>query len=229
MAFSDIIRRSLPVLVTLSLGVMLAGGGWMTAEGAFSAAWPGFLGIIFYSLVFPYMLFPAALFSGMMQATVQSHPRMSSALGYMAIGYIILILSLYVAISFLIVGRPLPALVYAVGAAVAPWTLLALRDRNNLMFIGMLWVMTLGGVVTAAMIYCTPASEGITFLDIWTASFGTMAAATFLQTLYERLIFEPRARREKEALLQSAAAAHEGLMPQAEDAAAPAAPNDRQA
>jgi hypothetical protein len=105
--------------------------------------------------------------------------------------YLTALLSFFVAASFYLTsdyffpGMRIPALVWAVTAAVMPWLVFAIRDRGNLFFTGLVLMMEMGAVLVA---FLGPFSFWQTF---WIVA-GVMAVLQALQALCEEKIFKDK-------------------------------------
>ena len=217
--FADLTRKALTPLIAVCLvaalgsaAVILQGGGWRLL-------WVPCLALMFSRIIFPLILLPAAFFSGVMQAAGAVYPKVAKVCLWLTFGWVIAVLGLYqFGIFHLGAGlmeEPAPArfpvLVWTIAIAVLPWALFALRDRDNILFTGIVYMMTVSALVSLPVMifYAWPVVTGF-----WLFC-GLMAAMLSLQAAYEHFFLAASAPKVTDA----------PAMPAAEEA--PPAPQDQ--
>lgn len=193
MKLSDIAKKSLVPLFLLNVGAMLLSGYFLLMNGFWVMMWPAILILPLSYLIFPLMLFPAAFFSGMMQALERPYPRVAGVMMACSLLWLVTVLSLTALASLHINARAfggvvhVPALVWAAAAAVTPWALFFLRDRGNVLLIGLLWMLQVSAPI-GLFVYLETQSFACAFWACW----GLMAAMAGLQRLCEKKFIENR-------------------------------------
>jgi hypothetical protein len=162
----DIVQKSLNPLIYANLVGMVLAGLSLIAFGFFPAVWPGFVALLVSPIVFPLLLLPAGFFSGVMVIVQKSHPRVEKAMMVLSVLYLITVLTAYVMLSYHLVGHYvlnrifladgvvwqmlIPAMVYGAAAGVAPWLILAAKDRDNVFFTGLVFMAEVTALVVMA-------------------------------------------------------------------------------
>lgn len=189
MTLSRIVQKALTPLVYISLAVMIASGAWLVALGHIMAVWPPVLVLIFAPFVLPVLMIPAALSAGVMKIIAEVYPRASKIMGFLSLLYLVALLSLYaVAVFYCVTGLPLvPAALFAIAASVAPWAILAIKDRENVFFTGLV-LMTAGA--GAALVFLAPALGLRSFGGKYLAFFALLGGMVLLQALYEKIFLK---------------------------------------
>ncbi len=193
MQISGLVKASLLPLIVLGGVMMAAGGGWFLAYGVWVPLWPGilFFGLSFF--LFPLLLIPAAMFAGIMTAFAQSNKTLAKVCGLLSMGWIVLLFSLHAAAIFALVGdfAATPLLwgmtLWAAGVTVTPWAVFAWKDRDNILFTGLV-LMLLAACLLTGGLYVAGAgmSFGLTFLTIG----AVMVLLLSLQGLYEKIFLK---------------------------------------
>lgn len=150
--------RSLVPLVTISGICLLVSAGVLALDGYITTVWPAFLLVIFGPLLFPFILFPAGLMAGLWSAF---HGKQKAIVRVFAVGsvtYLAAVMAATLALTAALAGGlPLSSPrffteMFVVAGAVTPWAAFALRDRNNQLFIMLVWSMAIVGVLLLPLI-----------------------------------------------------------------------------
>lgn len=193
MQFSAIVKKSLTPLMIVNIAAMVISGVWLTVNGFIFAVWPAVLALLFSPLIFPILILPAAMFAGIMQLMGQAKPVLGKVMAFLSIGYLVLAFTFYIMLLFRMMADPLgspvnviPAMVFGVTAALAPWTVLAAKDRDNLFFTGLVWMAEL----TAVIVMCCAVPFGWKFWFSAMVFLGIMAGMVLVQALYEKMFLK---------------------------------------
>ncbi len=191
MAFASLIRKSLTPLIYANLAAMVIAGGWLAAQGYISSIWPAIIALIFSPLILPLYLFPAAFFAGMMQVVSLAYPRVSKFMALVSTLYMITAFAMYaMGTIYLMYGvmerEPLAAFFFGVAAGVAPFAILAAKDRDNLFFTGLVWMEKLCAVVVMLLALLKGIAPWHGFWIFWCL----MAAMVGAQALYEKIFMK---------------------------------------
>lgn len=197
-ALSEIVKKSLSVLITVNGAVLALSGMFLIDAGAWRTLWPGVTGIILSAtFVFSILLIPAAFFGGMVGLS-PGNKKMERVFMCLSFGYICALWAGYMTLSFFIVAdlahdeTLLPALGWGISSAVMPWALMMTRDRDNTVMIGLCWMFFAGGIVVAGVAYAGKISLFMAFM----LCFAVMAAGLSVQALVEKIVFS---RKQKTA------------------------------
>lgn len=193
-SFAALTRKALNPLMALCLIAAIGSGVMILLTGIWTPLWPVALAIMLSPLVFPILLVPAAFFSGVMRIAQAAYPAVARACMVLTFGWFISVLGLYtffVMYTSLPLGAPdastrLPALVWTIAMAVLPWAIFATRDRDNILFTGMVFMMFAAAVVTTPLVF-------FLVVPYWAGFWifcGLMAAMLSLQALYERFFLQ---------------------------------------
>jgi hypothetical protein len=190
---STIVKKSLTPLLVVNIAAMVASGVWLTAKGYILAVWPAVLALLFSPLIFPILILPAAMCAGIMQLMGQAKPLLGKVMAFMSVAYLVLAFTFYIMLLFRMMAGPLgypadviPAMVFGVTAALAPWTVLAAKDRENIFFTGLVLMAEL----TAVIVMCCAVPFGWKF---WFSAFvflGILTGMVLLQALYEKIFLK---------------------------------------
>ena len=145
--------RSLVPLVTIAGTCLLASAGVFTLDGHLAVVWPAFLLVMLGPLLFPFILFPAGLMAGLWSAFHGKHKAIVRVFAVASVAYLSLVMAATLALmAALSTSLPVNSMrffaeMFVVSGAVAPWAVFALRDRNNQLFIMLVWSMTIIGTL----------------------------------------------------------------------------------
>lgn len=192
MAFSTVIRKSLSPLIYANLAAMVIAGGFLAAQGYISAIWPAIIALIFSPLILPLYLFPAAFFAGMMQVVSLAYPRVSKFMALVSTLYMVTAFALYcmgtIYLMYSVRGiESVAAFFFGVSAGIAPFAILAAKDRDNLFFTGLVWMAQICSIVvmTLVLVFISIAPWQ-NFWIFWCL----MAAMVGAQALYEKIFLK---------------------------------------
>lgn len=145
--------RSLVPLVTIAGTCLLASAGVFALDGHLGVVWPAFLLVVAGPLLFPFILFPAGLMAGLWNAFHGKGKAIVRFFAVASVGYLALVMAATLALMAALAAN-LPAAsmrffaeMFVVAGAVTPWAVFALRDRNNQLFIMLVWSMAIAGVL----------------------------------------------------------------------------------
>ena len=191
MHIARLVQRSLTPLLYLNVATMVIAGGWLALEGLLGLVLPVVMLLVISPLVFPFLMIPAAFFGGLMQMA----PKHAKLFAFCSFLYLDALLAFFVAGTFwfidpLVRGEAVYfALVFAIGASLAPWVLFAARDRGNLFFTGLILMATASALLLAALIVLMHLDG---FGALFLVAFAAMAGMTGLQALYEKIFMKPQ-------------------------------------
>lgn len=186
---SGLVKKSLTPLMVLCLLLMAVSGILVLVQGHWMVLWPPLLALMFAPVVFPILLFPAAFFSGVMQVAQTAYPKVARACMMLTFVWFVLVLSGY-ALGVFYVGHGvmqegaatmLPMLVWTVAATILPWAVFATKDRDNILFTGLVLMLLVSSAVVVPLL-------AFGYLAFWTgywALCGMMAVMLGVQALYE--------------------------------------------
>lgn len=154
------IKKCLTPLIVLGSIAMIISGVWILLLGHWVPLWPGIIGFLFSSLVFPLLMLPAGFFAGVMQVSAQIYPRVSRAAMLLTFVYFVMMLSGYAMVMFYVASGLItatvptlwPALVWSVASTVTPWALFATKDRDNVLFTGLLFMLGLSCAIVFPLV-----------------------------------------------------------------------------
>lgn len=190
MTLSKLVQKSLSPLIYISLIGMVASGAWLVSLGMMFKIWIPVLILVFAPFILPALMIPAAFAAGIMRVVEQVYPRLSKAMGFLSIAYLVTLLSLYGAgVFYCVAGIPalLPAAVFAVTGSTAPWFILAAKDRENVFFTGLVIMMTLTAIALVGLILTVHVAA---FWGQFFVFWYILGAMVMLQALYEKLFLE---------------------------------------
>lgn len=153
------------------------------------ALWPPLLALMFSPVVFPLVLFPAAFFSGVMQVAQTAYPKIARAAMLLTFIWFVLVLSgyalgvYYVGHGLMQAGAPttIPMLVWTIAVTVLPWAVFATKDRDNILFTGLVLML----LASCAVVVPLLAFGMLAFWQGYGALCGLMAGMLSIQALYE--------------------------------------------
>jgi len=189
---SDIVRKSLTPLMVINIAAMVVSGVWLTAEGYIFAVWPAVLVFLFSPFIFPVLILPAGMCAGIMHLMREAKPKLSKVMEVLSVAWLVLAFTFYTMALFRMVAGPLgagdalPAMVFGVTAAMAPWTVLAAKDRDNLFFTGLVWMAEL----TAISVMCCAVMIGWKFWFSALVFLGLLTGLVLVQALYEKIFLK---------------------------------------
>lgn len=148
MTVTSFIQKTLTPLIYISCIGMFFIGGTMVWNGEMGAVWPAVVGLLMSPILFPILMLPSALFAGFSVMFSKSNKTAERVLLFLSGFYLITLMAAYAMVGFLfVIGLPWPfAIGYGVCAGVAPWAILAAKDRGNVFFTGLVLQMALAGV-----------------------------------------------------------------------------------
>lgn len=190
MTISAVVKAALWPLIVLGSLALLAGGGMFLAHDVWRPLWPGVMAFALSFLVFPVLLIPAAMFAGIMTAFAHSNKTLADVCGFLSLAWIVVVFSLCAAASFYLVEDfattplRLAMLLWAVGGTVTPWAFFARKDRDNILFTGLV-LMLLVGSLFAGWLHFVEIEMGFgrTFLAVA----AVLSVMVLLQALYEKI------------------------------------------
>lgn len=147
----NLLVGSLTPLVTLSGVCLIASAGLFTLDGQIATVWPAFLLVMAGPLVFPFILFPAGVMAGLWNALHGKHKSLVSIFAVASVAYLAFVMAATLCLmAVLATGLPVDSMgffveMFVVSGAVTPWAVFALRDRNNQLFILLIWAMAIAG------------------------------------------------------------------------------------
>lgn len=193
--FADLTRKALTPLVAVCLTAALMSALVILQAGGWRLLWGPSLAIMLSRLVFPVVLLPVAFFSGVMQVANSHYPKVARVCLLIVFGWFISVLALYqfglyhLGSGFM--EEPtewrVPVLVWTIAIAVLPWALFAMRDRDNILFTGMVLMM----FVSALVILPAMAFYAVPFWTGYWMFCGLMAFMLSMQALYEHFFVAP--------------------------------------
>lgn len=202
-SFADLTRKALTPLVVVCLLAALGSAAMILQAGHWRLLWLPSLAIMVSPVVFPLVLFPAAFFTGVMQAAGNLYPKVARLCLLLTFGWFISVLAAYqfgiyhLGAGLLEAPNPLrlPMLVWTISIAVLPWAIFATRDRANVLFTGIVYMMVVAALITvpSMVFYALPFWWGYGLFC------GVMAALLSLQALYERLFMTSTAAKPTDA------------------------------
>ncbi len=152
-ASTPFLVRSLVPLVIIAGACLLASAGVIALDGHLAVVWPAFLLVVMGRLVFPFILFPAGLMAGLWSAFNGKHKAVVAFFAVGSVAYLALVMVATLALTASQAsGLPSSAVplfvnMFVVAGAVTPWAVFALRDRNNQLFIMLVWSLALSALV----------------------------------------------------------------------------------
>lgn len=186
MSFSGFVKTTPALLLYANAGVAAATGIWLVYNGQLIGVWPMFLAFIFSPVVLPIVLLPTGFFAGVLRVISNGGgPKpLVAILSVLSIGWLIIAMSGYALLCYheLMTAAavlPLYAKIYGCGIALAPFALLASKDRENLLFVGLVWFMQIAVIATTLL----PPVLQIEW-DSW-RNFGLLVAIMGLFTLLQ--------------------------------------------
>jgi hypothetical protein len=184
---SALVKKSLDWILWTDLACMVVGGLFMLYGGSLSGAWPGFLGLVMGPLLLPFILLPAAILAGLMNMLGKNNPRAERIFQTLSVLYLVSAMAGYETLIYWTLSGAHPknaAIIFALGAGIAPWAAHARQDRENLFYTGLIIMMQVAAIVLDAVneIFRLKDFE-LKFLIIW----GTMLVLVGLQVVYEKM------------------------------------------
>ncbi len=177
----------------LNIGAMVISGVWLTTQGYIFAVWPAVLVLLFSPFVFPVLILPAAMCAGIMHLFGQAKPWLGKIMAVLSVGYLVFAFTFYSMLLFRMMAEPIGShtnliagMVYGVAAGLAPWTILAVKDRDNLFFTG----LVLMAEVTSIIVMVAAVLLQMNFWPSAFAFWGILTGFVMLQALYERVFLK---------------------------------------
>ncbi len=192
--FAALTRKALVPLIVVCLIAALGSAGMILFTGAWYPLWPPVLAVMLSPLVFPILLIPAGFFSGVMRVAQAVYPNVARICILLTFGWFISLLSFYAFLvmllsqSLMLPGEVtrLPALVWTIAIAVLPWAIFATRDRENILFTGMVFMMLAAATISISLVF-------FLIVPFWAGYWiccGLMAVMLSLQALYEHFFIK---------------------------------------
>jgi len=155
LTFASLVKKSLAVLFYSNAALAAAAGIWLIYAGHLAGVWPLFLAFIFSPVVLPLLLLPTGFFAGVLRLISNGGgPKpLIKILTVLSIGWIVVVMAGYGLLCFHVladtaVAMPIQAKVFACAVALAPFCMLAAKERDNLLFTSLVWYMQIAAVVT---------------------------------------------------------------------------------
>lgn len=190
MGVASIIKKSLTPLVAVNTVLLVASGGWLISQGFITNLWISLLCCIFSPFLFPILMIPGAMCAGLMHLFHIAKPGFARFMGFTSVVYFVALFTAYTfamirSVDYLLATQGWPAGVYAVAVSLGPWSFLALKDRDNLFFTGLIWMAEISAVTVVALLM-------VHHMSLWDAVALFAAIMTLLllvQSLLEKLFF----------------------------------------
>lgn len=191
MAFSTLLKKSLTPLLAVNLTVMIASAVLLIFNEYSFTVWRAALAFLVSPFLLPILVIPAAMAAGVMRLLEKAKPGFAKFLGLVSLGWLVALITFYVVLVFESVAKTLdhePALTmaYGLGAAISPWALMAIKDRDNLFFTGLVWMAQLAAL---ALMFLA-VRLGWKFWDCVQFFGACMAIMLMLQSLYEKIFMK---------------------------------------
>jgi hypothetical protein len=204
---SGFIQKSLTPLIYISCIGMFFIGGTMVWNGEMGAVWPAVIGLLMSPIIFPLLMLPSALLAGFSVIFSQKNKKAERVLLVLSGVYLITLMAAYAMVGFLfVVGLPWPfAIGYGVCAGVAPWAILASKDRGNVFFTGLVLQMALAGVIYG-LINVQLANTATPLVNPWHKFFviwALMMLMAGIQLLCEKFFPAKKAEEKKPETISS--------------------------
>ncbi len=201
-----LLTRSLTLLLGICAALACISGMVLLLHGHMAALMPTLALVSLGQLVFPFILLPASMMAGLWHAL---HAHKAKAVvrffAVASVGYIAAIMSATVWVQAAFLDELLetePALfvgMFLVTGSLSPWTIFALRDRGNQLFIVMLWAMLVGCTVMLPLYLTLSIGPFFYAFSVWMI----MLLILFVENIRET----SRARKIEAARVQAEAAA----------------------
>lgn len=195
MGIASLTKKSLTPLVAVNTLALVASGGWLISQGFITNLWISLLCCIFSPFLFPVLMIPGAMCAGLMHLFHIAKPGFAKFMGFLSIAYFVALFTLYtmllvLSLDLVLATQGWVAGVYAVTVSLAPWSFLALKDRDNLFFIGLVWMAEIAAVsvVTLLLVHHLP------FRDATAIFAAIMTLLLLVQSLLEKLFFRKPAQ-----------------------------------
>ena len=192
MTFASLVKKSLPVLFYANAAAAALAGIWLIYAGHLAGVWPLFLAFIFSPVVLPLLLLPTGFFAGILRLLSNGGgPKLIiKVLSFLSIGWIVVVMAGYALLCFHVLAdtlatMPLQAMVYACAVALAPFCMLAAKERDNLLFTSLVWYMQIAAVVTT-LAYVPLGWDWDSWNNFWLFA-AIIGVLVLLQAAYEEL------------------------------------------
>lgn len=188
MTFHNLVKKTLVPLAVLNGVAMVGSGVWLILLDVWQVAWTGVLGLMFSPFLFPFLMFPGAIFAGLMGQVPPSQPRKADVLMVCAALCFTATLAAYTIFLLIMASGAfngatlLPAVIWALSAAVLPWCILGLKDRDNSFFISLLLLMQVMSIATAVLGFQLALGWWTAFFVMW----GLMSLGACAVLLHDR-------------------------------------------
>lgn len=199
----NIVKKSLNPFIGVGAVCMICSGIWFITAGQWYALWPASMAFIFSAIIFPLLMIPAGFSAGLMMATKTMYPRASLVFSVLGFVWFFTLMAGYTTLSFSFVRGyinidpelTVPAVIWAIAAAVTPWAFFATRDRESIFFTGLIYMTALVATVLfpLSLVYALGMSQ--VFWLFWL----TLGALVGLQALYEKYLYKPPVQAEASA------------------------------
>ena len=193
MTLALLVKKSLPVLLYTNLVAAAGAGIWLAFTGFVTVVWPLILALLLSPLLFPFFLVPLGLFAGSARVIGGSMPRVAKTLNVLSVIYLAFVLAGYSLICFRVVydavmQAPLPAGIFGISIALAPFALLGMKDRDNIFFTGLVWMTQ----VTAIAVMAAMASYGWDLAYSFWIFWGMLLVMLGAQAAYEAVFMKQK-------------------------------------
>jgi len=192
--FAALTRQALMPLIVVCLIAALGSALMILLTGVWYPLWLPVLLLMLSRMVFPILLVPAAFFSGVMRVAQAVYPNVARICMLLTFGWFIAVLSFY---TFMVLhaGQSmmvpdaetrLPSLVWTIAIAVLPWAIFATRDRDNILFTGMVFMMLASAIVSVSLVF-------FFVVPFWAGYWifcGMMAMMLSLQAMFEHFFLK---------------------------------------
>lgn len=186
MNYSLFIAHSLNPLIWLTISGSVISGVWLLTYGVpLSIVWMPVLLLMFGHMVFPFLMLPVQL----IMVLLAGRPMLAQLLSFAWLAALLSLTSMLVFALTRGAAAPLVLwVVFTVCAGVAPWATFCLKDRGNLMFITLVWILLMASAA-AALVHVF---IGLKILPYGFVVWGMMMALLGLQAVCEARLNRPR-------------------------------------
>lgn len=192
---SALVKKSLTPLIALNGVGMAVGGIWLLFYNALGSMWPAVIALMVSPFVFPLLMFPAAFGAGIARVMEPVKPRLAKAMLVAGIGWLVLLFTSYVMLSFDLVSQLmmyqeslLPALIWAISVGVLPWAIIAAKDRDNIFMTGLVLMTEAVSIFVAwAAVFWS-----LRFWHAYWLFLALLATCVALQAAYEALFLDKK-------------------------------------
>jgi hypothetical protein len=192
-SISAIVQKSLRPLVWLCGVGMAIGGAGLVYAGFWYALSPALSVLLFAHILLPLLLTPANFCAGMARITGQSLPGFARFMSVCVFAYFALLMTGWVMLSLHAVRAMAPGdgslpfvMIWSAASALFPWALFT--DRENVFFVGLLWMAAAAALAIFGLLYA-----GIfAFSEAFWAMYLLIAAMMGVEWICETYILPPK-------------------------------------